>query len=502
MIYTAAHLAARGARLRADACVVGSGAGGAAAAAELAAGGLSVVLLEAGSCIFPEAMNQREVAMLKRLFWEQGGRATSDQAVKVHQGRGLGGSTLHNLNLCKRLPAAVAAHWREAGAERYVAGLEALYPEVERRLAVSPMQPRDVNRNNRLLQRGCEALGYRGGLLAHNRRNCVQSGFCLLGCAFDAKQNALKVFIPQAVEHGAKVLANTFALRLERDGPRIRRLHARVQPEGQGFGAAVEVEAGHFLLAASATGTPALLERSGLPDPHGQRGRHLRLHPGVVAAGVFPEPVEGWKGIPQSYECTEFLRYTPEQRVWIAAAFAHPVGTASEIPGFGARHAAFMKLYPRLAVLTAMLHDESEGTVRARGTGVALDYWPDAADRAQLRLGWKEMARILFAAGASRVLIPWYEPLELSHPGELEKIDGLTIAPHTQNITAVHPMGSARLGEDPTRAVVDPSGRHHQVENLWVCDTSVFPSSIGVPPQLTTYATGLYVARELLRAGS
>lgn len=501
MIYAEQHLHERGAQLRTRVCVVGSGAGGAAAAAELAAQGIETVVLEAGSCIFPENMNQRELEMFGKLFWEKGGRATSDQGVKVHQGKGVGGSTLHNLNLCKRLPDALAREWTTQGAGAYVAGLQAIYPEIERRLAVQVMTARQLNENNRLFREGCLQLGYRGAMLAHNRKNCIGSGFCALGCAFDAKQNALKVFIPQAIEGGARVLANCFAEGLRHDGRRAEALYGRVRLADSGrLTAPVRVEAEHFVLAASATGTPALMERSRLPDPHGQLGRHLHLHPGVVAAGLFPHAVEGWKGIPQSWECTELLDFEADKRIWLSAAFAHPAGTATELPGFGARHAAWMRMYPRLGVLSAMLHDKSAGQVAAAGEqGVRIDYWPDAADCAQLRLGWQAMARILFAAGAQKVLIPYYRPLELQGPEQIEQIAALAIAPHTQGITAVHPMGSARLGADPQSSVVDTRGRHHQIANVWVCDTSLFPSSLGVPPQLSTYTSGLYVARELLK---
>ncbi len=501
MIFCEEHLRERGATLKTRVCIVGSGAGGASAAAELAAAGIDTVVIEAGSCIFPENMNQRELEMFGKLFWEKGGRASSDQGVKVHQGKGVGGSTLHNLNLCKRLPESLALAWTQQGAGRYVAGLQAIYPEVEQRLHVHVMTRRQLNENNRLFRQGCLQLGYRGGLLAHNRKNCIGSGFCALGCAFDAKQNALKIFIPAAIEGGAKVLANCFAEGLRHDGQRVESLHGRVRLAASGrLTAPVRIEAEHFLLAASATGTPALMERSELPDPHGQRGRHLHLHPGVVAAGLFPHTVEGWKGIPQSWECTELLDYDADKRIWLSAAFAHPAGTATELPGFGPRHAAWMRLYPRLGVLSAMLHDHSSGTVAAAGEqGVQIDYWPDAADRAQLQLGWQAMARILFAAGAEKVLIPYHKPLELLGPEQIEQVAGLRIAPHTQGITAVHPMGTARLGADPRSSVVDTRGRHHQMANVWVCDTSLFPSSLGVPPQLSAYASGLYVARELLK---
>ncbi len=87
-----------------DVCVVGSGAGGTTAATMAAEAGKSVVVLEAGAFITPAMMTQREEQMLPQLLWEAGGRTTSDRAIRIHQGRSVGGSTMHNLNLCARIP--------------------------------------------------------------------------------------------------------------------------------------------------------------------------------------------------------------------------------------------------------------------------------------------------------------------------------------------------------------------------------------------------------------
>jgi choline dehydrogenase-like flavoprotein len=54
---------------------------------------------------------------------------------------------------------------------------------------------------------------------------------------------------------------------------------------------------------------------------------------------------------------------------------------------------------------------------------------------------------------------------------------------------------------DPRRAVVTSRGRHHQLENLWITDGSVFPTALGVNPQLSIYAHARLFATEIARAG-
>lgn len=474
-----------GARLEADLCVIGSGAGGATVAAIAAEAGLRVVLLEAGAFLTPADFTQREEQMFPQLFWEGGARTTTDRSVKLHQGRGVGGSTLHNLNLCKRVPAGLRARW---GTERHLGHLDAatwdlLYAEVEDLLAVSDIPPATWNRHNQLLAAGAEALGWRWSGLRHNRTGCVGSGFCELGCAWDAKNNAAKVFVPRAVRAGAELFTRVQAVRVHHDGQRVSGVGAVVlDPVAATPRFGITVQAPRVCLAGSATGTAALLDRSGVPDPSGTTGNHLHVHPAAVVAGVFADPVEAWRGTPQAVEVTEHLDVEDPAggRIWIVPAFAHPVGTASLVPGWGAPHRARMVQYRHLAAFTAMLHDHAAGRVRARGDlGLRVDYTPDAADRAELARGVEACADLLRAAGATEVLLP-PDPLDL---------------------TAVHPTGSVPMGDDPGRAAVGSDGHHHHVAGLWIADGSLFPTSTGGPPQLTIYALGLHVGRKLVAAG-
>ena len=52
-------------------------------------------------------------------------------------------------------------------------------------------------------------------------------------------------------------------------------------------------------------------------------------------------------------------------------------------------------------------------------------------------------------------------------------------------VFTAHQMGGCAAGADPAVSVVDGNLRHHQLSNLWVFDGSVFPTSLGVNPQLS-----------------
>jgi|MDTC01.3.fsa_nt_gb choline dehydrogenase-like flavoprotein len=495
-------------RLKTDLCVVGTGPGGSMVAREAARAGLRVTMLEAGGFWTPADMTQREEEMFPKLFWEAGGRTNSERSVKIHQGKGVGGSSLHNLNLCKRIPPSILSKWvRERGLEFLeVEQWDALYEEVEALLEISTVPASVRNRHNSLLERACGELGWSGGGLQHNRTGCIGSGFCEVGCAYDAKNNALKKVLPEAIERGSQVLTYCQATRLDIEDGRLVGVFAQAlkaqsqQPFGE-----VYIETNAVALCASATGTPAILQRSDIPDPGGETGSSLRVHPAVVVAGDFEDPVRAWQGIPQSYECTEFLDFEESSneeshRLWIVPAFAHPVGTATMLPGMGDFHGDQMSRYAHLAILTAMLHDETQGSVQPRGDlGVEIDYWPNQADCRELSLGLWACTKLLFAAGARSVLIPNDPTLMIRRGEDYSHLLDFEIRRGALELTAVHPMASVPMGDDPSVAAVSSSGKHHHVEGVWVADASLFPTSIGVPPQLSTYALGLHVGRGIAR---
>jgi len=353
--------------LSADAVVIGTGAGGSIAARELARAGVDVIALEEGGYHRSADFDQREDHMLPMLFQEGGGRATEDMGIRVLQGRGVGGSTIHNTNLCKRTPEPILDLWaRKYGVVGASAReMEPAFATIERDLSVTQIDDVLVNRNNDVLRRGVKALGWRGGVLAHNRKGCQQSGFCELGCAYDAKENALKIVIPQAVAAGARVYADVTIDRVTSEGGRVTGVIGRALAWDGGTVANVTVKAQVVVLAASAVGSAYIARRSALADPFELMGTGLRMHPGAVVAGLFDEEIAGYRGIPQSYECTELLDLEEgaEKRTWIVPAFAHPIGAAAMMSGFGASHMRAMREYKHVAVLTAMLHDESSGIV-------------------------------------------------------------------------------------------------------------------------------------------
>lgn len=498
--------------LETDVLIVGLGAGGSMVFHELARAGVDVLACELGGQYDPADMSCREDQMLPRLFMEGGARATRDFSVRILQGKGVGGSTIHNTNLCKRIPEQILDIWRRDF------GLDSLTPEtladdfayVERLLGVQRIPEERVNAQNDVLARGLDALGYAGGRLSHNRSHadCRQSGFCELGCPNNGKQNAAKVLVPAGIDAGGRVLTGAQVTQLTHQNGRVTGAEVTaVDPiDGRELGD-LRIRCERIVLGASATGSPALYQASGLPDPERLVGTNLHMHPGAVVMGAFdgPDdaPIRGWLGNPQSVECTEALEYArhSDKRAWIVTGFAHPAGASTFVPGFGAEHTALMKKYGQLASLIVMLHDHSSGRVTpAEGQAVNIDYALEAGDYRAMEVGIKTAGRLLLAAGAREVIVPLVRPVRATTEAQLE--DAFTSAdlgPLNPPLAAVHPMSTMWMGASPETSVVDVRGRHHLVDNLWVADGSLFPTSIGGPPQIPIYTFARRVARALAK---
>jgi choline dehydrogenase-like flavoprotein len=496
-----------------DVCVIGSGAGGAVAAAELARGGLDVVVLEQGPHWTSKDFTQREDEMLPRLFEEAGLRQTEDGSIVILQGKNVGGSTVHNLCYAFRTPDPILALWRD---EHGLAPLttEALAPSFERveaGLKVKPIREDEVNVLNRIIRTGTEKMGWSGFVTKHNREGCVRAGFCILGCTYDAKQSMLVTYVPEAERLGARLYANARALRIVAEPGAGGRLRARsvngtaVRTDG-GEGAPFRVDAKAVVLAAGAVASPDLLLRSGLANGSGHVGKNLHLHPSVMAAGFFEEPIHAYRGIPQSYYVDQFidLARDPHSGYVLMPIAGFPVLTATQLPGFGPDHFRHMQKFAHLAGLLVLLHDRSSGAVAPGATParpkISYSLLPD--DARLLAEGLVHSAQILFAGGAREVLIPYaMDPLLLGPKDDLAAITRRGVAqsgPNAIPMASTHPQSTCRMSGKPADGVVDAFGECHEVVGLFVADMSVFPTSLGAPPQITTAALADRTARHVL----
>jgi hypothetical protein len=369
-------------RVRCDVCIVGSGAGGAVAAARLAASGLDVVVLEEGPFVPPAEMNEDEAEMTARLYADGGARATVDLAFTLLQGRNVGGGGTVNWMIMLRPNEWVLDEWERAhGAE--LLGARTLLPALERveREVHARRVPDDAHAPfNRVILDGAPRLGWEAHGAAINADGCIRAGVCGLGCRYGAKRGALAVHLPMAAEHGATIYADTrvehiTAQRGAAGGPLKRVVATTFDRERRARIGRLTVEAETVVLAAGAIATPAILQRSGLGG--GGVGRFLRLHPTTGVFADYDRPMYNAAGIPQSAVCTEFIRGADGFGFWIECPPLPPGLAAAALQGFGSRHREYMVGFERRAALIVLVRDGADGTsqgeVRAGRRGATSD---------------------------------------------------------------------------------------------------------------------------------
>ncbi|HEX2570338.1 MAG TPA: GMC family oxidoreductase N-terminal domain-containing protein [Polyangia bacterium] len=518
-VHAAGELA--GETLECDVVVIGTGAGGAVVAKELAQGGLGVVMVEEGDYYTRSDFTGGVVEMQQKLYRGAGALwALGNTAIPIPLGKTVGGTTTINSGTCYRTPERVFAEWRERHglAEFSSEQMAPYYERVEEVLQVRRAEARYLGGVARLVARGCDVLGYRHQALLRNAPDCDGQGVCCFGCPTDAKRSTNVSYVPLALQRGATLVKGLRVdsilieggravgvsgvaqdLRDDRSTRNLRgpgeehRGSAAQGTKGEGK-ARVTVRARAVVVACGSLLTPLLLEENHLGLGSGQLGRNLTIHPATALTALFDEQVEGYRGIPQGYAIEEFH----DEGILFEGIFGPPEMGAATITLLGRRFVEVMESYDRLASFGFMIEDTSSGRVR-RGPGgrPIITYVVNDNDVSRLKRGVDILGRVFFAAGAKKVYTPIHGFDELSHPEELERLRQARVHARDFQLSAYHPLGTARMGLSPRHSVVDPDHQVHDLPGLYVADGSVMPSSLAVNPQLTIMALATRAADRL-----
>jgi choline dehydrogenase-like flavoprotein len=479
-------------RLAADVCVVGSGAGGSVIAAELAARGRSVLVLEAGQQWSEADFRQLEHDMAG-MYLRGGQFASEGSTIGLLAGSALGGGTVINSMVCLDPPAAVRAAWAadhgltDLATEAFDAHLAA----VRRRLNVNTERTVVAPAAEPMVD-GLDKLGLSWEMIA---RNCSDDddpafcGFCNAGCQQGAKQSTTRTYLLDAARAGARFLVGARVDRVRvRDGKAAGVLGTVTRPDGST--ARVVVDAPEVALAAGGIETPALLLRSRIGGP--AAGKHLRLHPAYFVSGVYDREIQAWSGQIQTVVSFAFQGSVSDAGFLVEHVTLSPKAWAAQLDWTdGAAHKREMRKLARVAPWHGVAHDHGSGEVVLGPDGVAVVRWrlTDPVDREVAARAHVELARIHRAAGAEEIYTFHVPELRWRAGQDFDAfLDTLAAAEHEGVPASAHQLGSARMGADPATSVADPHGQLHDVPGVWIGDASAMPTSPAVNPMITTMA--------------
>lgn len=470
----------------ADVIVIGTGAGGAPMAAELAEGGLSVIMVEEGSYWTTPDYTIEPGRGLHRYYRAAGtAMILGKPAIAFAEGRCVGGSTVLNGGMCWRTPEVVLDRWTH---EHGVAGvsakeLEPVFERVEERYYVRKQDPESIGLDNKIILRGAEKLGWKVVENTRNQIHCAGANSCIFGCPTGAKQSTALTYVPYALAAGARLYTNCRVDRIAYNGSRATGVEGRIVDHFGKTKVNVRLRAKAVIVCAGASETPALLMRSKLRSP--MLGKNLQVHPNGKSAGVYDEYVDSWVGVHQSHQIREFY----DEGIVLAYVGIPPGFLAMTLPLVGKGAADEMMYFRHLLNGGCLVEDTGRGrVVTTPGGNPVMLYNINDYDFYKVKRGVSLMARLHFAAGAKRVTLPFSNLTEIHSPDELPKIMDPGIKKQHTELMTVHIMGSAAMGSNPRRSVVDSWGKVHGMDNLYISDASLFPTPVGVNPQETIIA--------------
>jgi len=473
--------------------------------------GIDVILLEQGGYYPAGKMDQNELNMAGKLYGERGFATNHDSGNVLMYGNNVGGASVHYWADSYRTPTEKIDLWRDKyGVTGHgEAELTPAFEEIEQALHVHEAGDELFNEMNIRLRQVSEKLGWHGHRVPQARKHCQKSGHCMQGCLYEAKQSQLVTHIPAILENGGRLLADARASAVLRDKGRVMGVRVEImdRPRNRPSGKTFEVHADAVVVAAGGFNSSWYLMQQDFASDLPALGKYFSMNPSTIVHGLYDEDIIQWRNIPAAWGVDEFRLRRYEGGAYREGGYLmmpnqlQPAALAAIIPGFGAAHREWMTQLPRVGGTIAWMDDiEDElGEIRSTGKGREVFYEYGEQTRQVLKDSIAKQIQANFAAGAHKVLVAGHQAMSFRPGDSLDKLDDLHIAAGGLFMASPHPGGGCRMGVSAENSVVDATHRVHGFDNLFVADSSVFPTSSSLDPSLTIMAFS-YIAAKHIRA--
>ncbi len=481
----------------AEIAVIGTGAGGAVVGAELAEAGRDVLFIEEGGYHPTSSFNPYLTESLPRLFRDAGGTIIVGRPpIPYAEGRCVGGGTVVNGGMAWRPPEQVLAQWERLTRQPDLGpkAMEPLFDRVEERIHAKPQHPSSIGEDSRLLEQGARRLGWRYEPNRRAQDRCVGSNQCLTGCPTGAKQSTLVSYLPRAFSRGARCLTEVRIRELWIENGRcVGAIGRAINPRTREEDVEVRVRAKAVVVACGAIQTPFLLLRHRLGRPSGQLGKNFLCHPNTKVVAIYPRNIYAWQGVSQGGQIREFR----EQGILMAENAVPPGTAAAQIPFLGDEALELMRSYNAMAMTGVLVEDSHAGRVSRRFGVPMAKYTITRYDHERFLTGVRHLATLHFEMGAEKVILPFSNFHLAKSVDDLREIERTQRSRSTIELFTVHMMGTCRMGSRSSHSVVDLSGEVWDLPGCYVADASLFPTAVGVNPQVAIMALATRVADRL-----
>jgi choline dehydrogenase-like flavoprotein len=499
----------------ADICIIGSGAAGAVLAKELVETGKRVILLERGGYHEGKDMNQRDADMIPLLWKNSGFNFDDTLRIAIAQGCCLGGSTIINDAVCFGTPTRVKEEWKNLGVDFDEKEWSTYLDRVNKTLHVAEVTDDELNRNNKMLKEGAKKLGLKDHRKnARNCINCMQCGFCHLGCHYETKQNVLVTYIHQALQQedsNMKVYCNCRVDKIDYKGDTVEGIEGDFVNIDGTKSFRIRINSKIVIISTGAIASSKLLLMNGISQT--TAGKGLCLHPGIQVIGDFDYEIKGNQGIPMAYTVHDFgvTRKTDESikssnydgsEFLLESIFLPLTQFSIALSGSGIwEHRRLIERFNNYSMAGIVVRDGNLGKVTLTATERAsVTYEPGIKELKALAEGTEILAKMWFALGANKIIVPHRGMSSISSEEDIPKLkESIINDPKNLLLGSAHPQSGNKIGNNANDSVVDSNCKVHGFKNLFVCDASVFPTAVGVNPQISVMTVASIIASRIAR---